>query len=55
MTQLTDKQIYLQVKRESVGGLQLGASDKKITPEPLSKPMEMEMPKAKLLAERNKK
>lgn len=51
MTQLTDKQIYLQVKRESVGGFQLGASDKKITPEPLSRPMEMEMPKAKFSEE----
>ena len=28
MTQITDKQIYLQVKRQSVGGLQEGASYK---------------------------
>ena len=28
MTQITDKQIFLQVKRDSVGGLQEGASDK---------------------------
>jgi hypothetical protein len=51
MTQLTDKQILLQIKRESVGGLKLGASGKKITPEPLSKPMETEMPKARFSEE----
>lgn len=28
MTQITDKQIFLQVKRDSVGGLKEGASDK---------------------------
>ena len=38
MTQLTDKQIFQQVKRESVGGLQLGASGKRISPEPPSEP-----------------
>jgi hypothetical protein len=50
MTQLTDKQIYLQVKRQSVGGFKLGASNI-IVPEPLSRPMEMEMPKAKFSEE----
>ena len=36
MTQLTDKQIFQQVKKDSVGGLRLGASGKKISPEPPS-------------------
>lgn len=43
MTQLTDKQIYLQVKKDSVMGLREGASSKSIKPLPPSAPMEGEV------------
>ena len=42
MTQLTDKQIYLQVKKNSVMGLREGASSKAINPLPPSEAMKEE-------------